>query len=98
MSLDVNKPGYITIDARERAKRGPQAAGCLSSTRWLRFGRSWDGPRGQRFVSIEVITDTYDKEGQRTGERKLTGLHLQVEDLKMIVERFDEEARDDAED
>jgi hypothetical protein len=90
--LRMGEPGYITFDARERHRRGPRTAGCLVSPRFLRFGRSWDGPQGRRYVDVDILTDVYDDEsGKLMKTKKLCGLVLPVEDLHSILDPLDED-------
>lgn len=90
--------GRISYAQREGACRGRRAASCDISGRWLRFGDPFDPRFGEGdAVWVDVLTDTYDDEAGLDAPlrtRKLTTLMVRVEDLRAIVEQFDEERRD----
>lgn len=98
MPRDKPIDGRISYAQRDRARRGRRAASCDVSGRWLRFGDPFDPRFGEGdAVWVDVLTDTYDDEAgldapPRT--RKLTTLMVRVEDLRAIIEQFDEERRD----
>jgi len=86
----------ITFAQRELHRRGRRALGCDVSGRWLRFGDPFDPDFGEGdAVWMDVLTDIYDEEtdlgAPRT--RKLASLMVRVEDLRAILEQFDEERR-----
>lgn len=98
MPRDNPLDGRISFAQRERARRGRRAVACDVSGRWLRFGDPFDAPFGEGdSVWVDVLTDTYDDDaslGDPPRTRKLATLMVRVEDLRAIVEQFDEERRD----
>lgn len=89
--------GRISFAQRERHRRGRRAVACDVSGRWLRFGDPFDASFGEGdSVWVDVLTDVFDEgEGLNDAPRskKLTSLMVRVEDLRAIVEQFDEERR-----
>lgn len=90
---DQPSDGRISFAQRERNRRGPRAAGCQVSSRWLRFGDPFEaGFLEADAVWIDVLTDSdEDDHLARPRTRKLTSLMIDVEDLRAILERLDEE-------
>jgi len=97
MPRDHPIDGRISFAQHERARRGRRAVGCDISSRWLRFGDPFDAKFGEGdSVYVDLLTDVYDHEvgtslPPRT--RKLASLMVRVEDLRTIVEQFDEERK-----
>lgn len=98
MPRDYPIDGRISFSQRERVRRGRRAVACDVSGRWLRFGDPFDASFGEGdSVWVDVLTDRYDDEAGLSAPprtRKLTSLMVRVEDLRAIVEQFDEERRD----
>lgn len=82
------------ISFTQRHRRGRRAIACDVSGRWLRFGDPFNGPRGEGdSVWAHVLTDVYDEEAGLSAPprtRKLTSMMVRVEDLRAIIEQFDE--------
>lgn len=97
MPRDNPRDRRISIAQRERVRRGRRAVACDVSGRWLRFGDPFDPRFGEGdSVWVDVLTDTYDDDaicGTPPKTRKLTSLMIRVEDLRAILEQFDEERR-----
>jgi hypothetical protein len=93
---DKPRNGRISFAQRERHRRGRRAVGCEVSGRWLRFGRPFDpGFLEGDAVYVDVLSDSYDDDDlSKLRTRKLTSLMISVEDLRTIVELFDEERID----
>lgn len=98
MPRDNPRNGRISFAQHERARRGRRAVACDISGRWLRFGDPFDPNCGEGdSVWVEVLTDIYEDGvalSERPRTKKLTSLMVRVEDLRAIVEQFDEERRD----
>lgn len=98
MPRDNPIDGRISFAQRERGRRGRRAVACDVSGRWFRFGDPFYPSFGEGdAVWVEVLTDSYDDETGISAPprtRKLTSLMVRVEDLRAIVEQFDEERRD----
>ena len=85
--------GRISFAQRERNRRRRTAASCQISGRWLQFANPFD-PRFLEgdAVFVNVFTDSYeDDDLNRLRTKKLTSLMLSVEDLRAIIQQFDEE-------
>ena len=93
---DKPRNGRISFAQRERHRRGRRAVGCEISGRWLRFAQPFDpGFLDGDAVYVDVLTDSYeDDDLTKLRTRKLTSLMVSVEDLRAIVELFDEERVD----
>lgn len=98
MPRDNPIDGRISFAQRERARRGRRGVACDVSGRWLRFGDPFNASFGEAHsVWVDVLTDRYDDEAGLSAPpltRKLARLMVRVEDLRAIVEQFDEERRD----
>lgn len=97
MPRDKPLDGRISFAQRERARRGRRAVACDVSSRWLKFGDPFDASFGKGdSVWVDVLTDSHDDDaspGVPPRTRKLATLMVRVEDLRAIVEQFDEERR-----
>lgn len=93
---DSPRNGRISFAQRERHRRGRRAVGCEISGRWLRFDHPFDpGFLEGDAVYVDVLTDSCDDDDlSKLRTRKLTSLMISVEDLRAIVELFDEERID----
>ena len=92
---DSPRDGKISFQQRERCRRGRRALACDVSSRWLGFGDAFDPQFGNGdAVWVDVLTDSYhelDAELTNPRTRKLTSLMIRIDDLRAIVEQFDEE-------
>lgn len=93
---DKPRDGRISFTQRERHRRGRRAVGCEISGRWLRFDHPFDpGFLDGDAVYVDVLTDTYeDDDLTKLRTRKITSLMISVEDLRAILQLFDEERVD----
>ena len=85
--------GRVSFAQRERHRRGRRGASCQISGRWLQFENPFDpGFLEGDAVVVNVLTDCYeDDDLNQLRTKKLTSLMLSVEDLRGIIEQFDEE-------
>jgi hypothetical protein len=91
------KAGSISFTQRQRNERGRWAIGCDVSGRWLRFGGQFDPKFGEGNAAwLDVMTDSYNDSSEfdeAPCTRKLTSLMIRIDDLRAILEQYDEDSK-----